>query len=210
VSVEQRHSLEMYEEQGQFQDDRKAALRSANWRPSRGEPEKNKDALLTVPKKRSPQKPEASPARLKMPPPLAPLPSKPLTLTDKSNLPPSSSSNRPASRTSPKRSQSPVKGQKSSSRARKPANSAPNSRPASRTTTRSSTETATTHVSASTKGTKSSQAKTKATNDSKGLKRGNANNGTGSNSSLKENRVAGVKKDSASKPSTGRVLRSRK
>jgi hypothetical protein len=67
------------------------------------------------------------------------------------------------------------------------------------------------------RGTKSSQAKAKAaavaaaeSEKNKGLKRGGVNN-TGSNGSLKENRVAGVKKETASKANgAGRVLRSRK
>ncbi|KAA8909013.1 Borealin N terminal-domain-containing protein [Sphaerosporella brunnea] len=178
---------------------------------SRGQSEKVKDMPLTVPKKRTAQKPEVSPARPKMPPPPAPLPisANPMKLTDKSNLPPSSSPNESRS---PTRSQSPAKVQKASGRARKAANSAPISRPTSRTTTRSSIETAATQASTGTKGTKSSQARSKtgATNDAKGLKRGNAGNGTGSNGSLKENRVAGVKKETAGKLATGRVLRSRK
>jgi hypothetical protein len=69
------------------------------------------------------------------------------------------------------------------------------------------------------RGTKSSQAKAKAaaiaaaaeSEKNKGLKRGGGMNNTGSNGSLKENRVAGVKKETASKANgAGRVLRSRK
>lgn len=100
------------------------------------------------------------------------------------------------------------------------------SRPSSRATTRSSTDTAATSSgsshenSAGIRGTKASQAKTKAvaTVVTSGLKRGVG--GIGSNGSLKENRVAGVKEKQA--PATksvgdltavatgGRVLRSRK
>ena len=73
------------------------------------------------------------------------------------------------------------------------------------------------------RGTKSSQARAKAaaaadSEKNKGLKRGGGGGGgggsvnnTGSNGSLKENRVAGVKKDTTSKAgSASRVLRSRK
>lgn len=101
------------------------------------------------------------------------------------------------------------------------------SRPSSRATTRSSTDTAVTSSgsshenSAGIRGTKASQAKTKAvaTVVASGLKRGGVG-GIGSNGSLKENRVAGVKEKQA--PATksvgdlttvatgGRVLRSRK
>lgn len=100
------------------------------------------------------------------------------------------------------------------------------SRPSSRATARSSTDTAATSSgsshenSAEIRGTKAPQTKAKATTAviTSGLKRGVA--AVGSNGSLKENRVAGVKEKQA--PNTklagdltavatgGRVLRSRK
>lgn len=66
---------------------------------------------------------------------------------------------------------------------------------------------------AASRGTKASQAKAKAAAEAKavanGLKRGSVK-GAGSNGSLKENKVAGVKEPAAKKAATGRVLRSRK
>ncbi|KAF8540910.1 hypothetical protein BDD12DRAFT_909075 [Trichophaea hybrida] len=182
--------------------------------------EKGKDERLTVSKKRVTKKSGASSGREQMPPP--PLPSSshnPLGLSSKSNLPLSSPPARssPPQRSTPQRTASPIKLPKGTRTRKIVLNTTSSSRPTSRATTRSSTETAGTAISAGMRGTKSSQAKAKAaavaaaeSEKNKGLKRSGVNN-TGSNGSLKENRVAGVKKETASKANgAGRVLRSRK
>ncbi|KAF8251434.1 hypothetical protein K440DRAFT_658830 [Wilcoxina mikolae CBS 423.85] len=181
--------------------------------------EKGKDERLTV-SKRVTKKSGVSSGREQMPPPpLPPSSHNPLGLSSKSNLPLSSSPARspPPQRSTPQRTASPIKLPKGTRTRKIVLNTTSSSRPTSRATTRSSTETAGTAVSAGMRGTKSSQAKAKAaavaaaeSEKNKGLKRGGMNN-TGSNGSLKENRVAGVKKETASKANgAGRVLRSRK
>lgn len=173
---------------------------------------------MTVSKKSAPR-PLVSPARERMPPPPLPAPVSNNLLSTKPDLQPTQTSSPSPPRSSspqrsPTRQASPVKvSSKGATRARKvaaPTNTT-NSRPTSRVSTRSSTETAGTQTSGM-RGTKSSKAKAAtaaAASEAKGLKRGGGGN-TGSNGSLKENRVAGVKTETASKATTGRVLRSRK
>ncbi|KAI5857644.1 hypothetical protein BZA05DRAFT_470524 [Tricharina praecox] len=183
---------------------------------SRGAPEKER----LIVSKRSPSKPAVSPARERMPPPPLPaLVSSNNPLSTKPNLQPmqpslSSPPRSSSPQRSPTRQGSPAKASsKGPTRARKAAapTNASNSRPTSRVSTRSSIETAGTQASGM-RGTKSSKAKAAAAiaaPEAKGLKRGGGGN-TGSNGSLKENRVAGVKTETTGKVATGRVLRSRK
>jgi hypothetical protein len=182
--------------------------------------EQNKDRLL-VAKKRTEKKPPAPvvapSARERMPPPPVPQPSYMSPTKTSKHQPTTSSSPGP-----PDRAASPVKRVVKSSRTRAPVSK---SRPISRATARSSIETAGTGMVSgaeggytsgpASRGTKPSQANAKAAaaaaaaNAASGLKRGGVK-GTGSNGSLKENKVAGVKEPAAKKATTGRVLRSRK
>jgi len=184
-------------------------------RLSHGETNKGKAERLVV-KKKSPKRPTTT-TREKMPPPPIVMSPNPLRTSTKSNLPSSSS---PVRLSSPQRSGSPVKLPPKAGRTRRGPSLSSNAtsyRPVSRATTRSSTETAAVSSSVRTQRAKNSPTKTKASpsagaspNNTTGLKRGGVK-GTGSNGSLKENRVAGVKKDKAIKAANaGRVLRSRK
>lgn len=178
------------------------------------EPQEQKASVLAA-KKRIEKKFSATApsARERMPPPPVPQPSYMSPTKTSKQLPPNSSSPGP-----PDRAASPVKRVVKSSRTRAPVSKA--TRPISRATARTSIETAGTGVasgneggytSAASRGTKASQAKAKAAAEAlaNGLKRGGVK-GAGSNGSLKENKVAGVKEPAVKKTATGRVLRSRK
>ncbi|KAI5796636.1 hypothetical protein EDC01DRAFT_727643 [Geopyxis carbonaria] len=188
---------------------------------SRGEFDSNKHNSLIIPKKRTTKKKTAS-AREKMPPPEVPS-GQPRLSTSGTNL--LSSSSPQESRGSHFQT-SPIKiltKTRPLQKAIPSSSSSVSTRPISRATTRSSMETVATSAGSShneaskgTRGTKSSQAKAKAAAAAAGLKRGGVK-GAGSNGSLKENRVAGVKEPTKigiqKEPTlggSGRVLRSRK
>lgn len=164
-----------------------------------------------------------------MPPP--PLPRAPSPI--KQSIRPPSSFQRPASpvKLPPPPPAKPPRAKKTTTTATTSAASARGGA-RSRATARSSTETlansgnVTDGYTSSMRGTKSSHSRaksatesvaTKKTNAAPGLKRGGAG-GTGSNGSLKENKVAGVRETAAQKEAvkeekttrTGRVLRSRR
>ncbi|TGZ80097.1 hypothetical protein EX30DRAFT_396661 [Ascodesmis nigricans] len=188
-------------------------------RSGRGEPVASQGNGITVKKRQVSQNLLQPATRDQMPPPLAPT---------------STVVNPPAGETITLDSQpvrrplSPVKAAPAKpARQKRPATAASH-RAQSRATARTSIETAATSASAdvgyaSTKEPKSLQARSKALsasthNNPPSLKRGGAKGAGGSNGSLKENKVAGVKEPAATKgrartnttSSAGRVLRSRK
>lgn len=181
-----------------------------------------REAHLTVAKQKSPKKPPVPSARKRMPPP--PMPSSPAVSRSSKAIPLTSSSipSSPVHQT-----YSPATRQASkptrSGKGKAAQVGSPVTRPRTRPATRSSTGAAFTAAenileasSASKRGARSSQPRSKAQSgatSNPSLKRGGAK-GTGSNGSLKENKVAGVRKEAGTKSTNNtanksRVLRSR-